>query len=233
MKITSQSIEWIGDGEVRVSTTRSKGGRGFGFMRIGPFGVGSRSRQKKGTTTEIIEMDRERYEYERDRIQSGKFRDYDPEKVYRYEDTPKAKWEARVQQWRDRRQRKKREQQAAMDKWDVAAKPPRTIWQVGVIIGTLFWALLFLVAGSLESGTILDSVMAFGMFTALVVMPVSIYKDIAVASRSAPNWFPRRWAYVIGGIVPLVSGVVGAIYLYRRRKYGSEVDFEAIEPAAE
>lgn len=229
MKITGQSIEWLGDDKVRISTTRSKGGRGFGFALIGPFGIGGKSRQKTGETTDVIDMDHERYKHERERIESGKFRSYDPEKFYRYEDTSKAKWEARVEQWRDRRRRKKRERQKAMNRVKVSATPPKTNWYWAILGATVCWVLVFFISGTAPERSLLSAIAGIMMLVAWVLLPVAVYKDGGAAASYAPNWFPHLWLYVLGALVPFVNIVISGLYLYRRWRRGKETEFQTPE----
>lgn len=85
MKISSQSIRWLGNNHVEVSTTRSKTKSGS-YFRLGWFSISTPSSHRSSTVTEVVGMDRERFKVEKERIKRGRFRDYDSEKYYEYDE---------------------------------------------------------------------------------------------------------------------------------------------------
>jgi hypothetical protein len=83
MKITKQSIKWLGDNRVRITTVRSKSGGGS-WVSIWGVGVSSHSRGRSARTSDVLHMDYQRYLIERREIQRGRFKDYDPSEYYEY-----------------------------------------------------------------------------------------------------------------------------------------------------
>lgn len=83
MKITKQSIKWLGDNRVRITTVRSKSGGGS-WVSIWGVGVSSHSRGRSARTSDVLRMDYQRYLIEHREIQRGRFKDYDPSEYYEY-----------------------------------------------------------------------------------------------------------------------------------------------------
>lgn len=87
---------------------------------------------------------------------------------------------------------------------------PKGIWSFFVLIASLLWLSLF---GLLEN----DSAFALVMFTAWVLLPVSIYLDSKVVTESG-KWEPRKWAYVVASLIPIAGSIFGLIWLVRKRQ---------------
>lgn len=85
MKITKQSIEWLGDGQVRIRTTRSATARAVRF-HIWFLSFGGGTSRRRNTTTNTIQMDHRRYLVERELMKRGQFKEYDPTKHYKYDE---------------------------------------------------------------------------------------------------------------------------------------------------
>lgn len=98
--------------------------------------------------------------------------------------------------------------------------PPRTNWWKAIVAITGYWVLLFLIAGSL-SGGILEGIMQLGFFVGWIVMPIALYKDSKMAPEYTAYWTPKRWVYILGALMPIVSFFTGLVYLSRRWWYGN------------
>lgn len=106
--------------------------------------------------------------------------------------------------------------------------PPKGIWWKAIVASSGYWILLFLVAGSLNSGPV-DSLMAIGMLISWPLMPIAIYKDSKVAPKYTANWRPHRWLYILASAIPLGGMVTGPTYLAFRWWYGSNRELDDVE----
>lgn len=106
--------------------------------------------------------------------------------------------------------------------------PPKGIWWKAIVASSGYWILLFLIAGSLNSGPV-DSLMAIGMLISWPLMPIAIYKDSKVAPKYTANWRPHRWLYILASAIPLGGVVTGPTYLAFRWWYGSNRELDDVE----
>jgi len=85
-----------------------------------------------------------------------------------------------------------------------------TVWHKLVAAATLGWSVSFVGAAVLADGV-------FGLlfFGSWIGMPLGMYLD---SRRLTVGWPTRRWAYLLGSLIPLVAVVPGAVYLWRRRR---------------
>ena len=89
-------------------------------------------------------------------------------------------------------------------------------WYFGVILGLVGWV-IFVVISSIAPGSEENSLTSLLLVSAWLILPISVYFDIQYV-RANSQWDPETGLWIIGGVVPLVNIVIGAVYLYRRHE---------------
>ena len=93
---------------------------------------------------------------------------------------------------------------------------PVGIWSYFVLLGSFLWLSLFVL---LEN----DSIFGVVLFTAWVLLPLSIYLD-AIEVRQNYAWDPRWYLYVLSSLIPIAGSIFGFVWLVRKRqKTGSAI----------
>lgn len=87
---------------------------------------------------------------------------------------------------------------------------PNGIWSYGVLLGCLLWLSLFGLLGN-------ETAFAWVLFTAWVMLPVTIYLD-SIEVKQNEDWRPRGWAYALLSLIPIGGFLFGFLWLGRRRQ---------------
>lgn len=85
-------------------------------------------------------------------------------------------------------------------------------YAIGGSVGLWIVALMFSSASS-----ILGSIAGFSMLIAWAVMPVGMYFDKQYL-RANSEWNPNALLWILAAIIPFISIIAGAVYLYRRHE---------------
>lgn len=87
---------------------------------------------------------------------------------------------------------------------------PVGIWSHLVLLGSLLWLSLFVL---LEN----DSIFGVVLFTAWVLLPLSIYLD-TIEVRQNHAWNPKWYLYVLLSLIPIAGSIFGFVWLARKRQ---------------
>jgi hypothetical protein len=92
-------------------------------------------------------------------------------------------------------------------------------WYYVIAVGVILWIIAFLFINSVPTESAAASLLGFFALFSWIAMPIATYYDIKHV-RSNSKWNPDTALWIIGMLFLFIfSGVVGLVYLYKRREY--------------
>ena len=103
-------------------------------------------------------------------------------------------------------------------------------WYIGVVAAVLASGAVYAIGLPLSGilPGVLDPLLGFIMFTAWILLPVSMYFDIQYV-RDKSEWNPVTGLWLIGAVLLVVNLVVGLAYLMRRKNAMGNDRFSALD----